>query len=335
MLLILGTACSDGPSIEDAREVRELVAAARRLPRPELDDPDKFYSFENKIWLRGEGVLQFVWEDHLPVVNGEVNGVDVKAVPDTAAYGPMLFLDWVAARECGAYVPNFDRKKAVPDARGDYDWSIPGFVDHAMFGDLGLPEGGRIEIIEPGPYAIFGEENVPAESRGFVGIGLITTHMLFNWTSTWNLSAGTIRLERETTAPELPPGSGMVESRWEQGSKRVWLTVETRAKTFEVLLDSGSQLTILPLEVLPEDVKLDERDVFLEASGEESSATVLRKARLDVLRLGKFEILDFEIAVTPGNEDDPEPTLSAFDLREYGIIFLPQAHEVHLFVPER
>ncbi len=332
-LLLLLAACSDGSSIDSVREVQELVALARQSPRPELDDPVTFYSQESSILLDTERSLQFVWDDQLPLVSGMVNGIPVKAIPDTAAYGPILFLDSVAARECAVYIPNFDRKRALPEARGGYSWCIPGFVDNASFGGLHLPAGGRIEVIQPIPHTLFGSRSVPAKAQGLVGIGQITTHMLFGWMSIWDLPANTIQFRRETSAPQLPPGSASVEARWEQGSKRVWLTAETRTKTFEILIDTGSQLTILPPDVLPDNVRLDDAEVFSMATGEMSAPIVLRKARLDLLRLGSFELRDFEIAVSAGNEDDYDATLSAFDLREYGIVFLPEAQEVHLFRP--
>ncbi|MEM7306116.1 MAG: hypothetical protein AAF682_05565 [Planctomycetota bacterium] len=314
--------------------MQALAARSRRSPRPALDDPARFYAYENRIALDEGALLRFAWEDRLPLVRGEVNGIPLRAIPDTAAYGPMLYLDWVAAQACDAYLPGFDRRLAQPEARGGYDWSVPGFVDRAEFGGLGLAAGARIEIVEPVPYAVFGREAVPAEQRGLIGIGQITTHLLFRWRSVWNLPAGTVALAPEAPELELPPGSQPVAARWEPGTRRVWLTVATRAKTLELLLDTGSQLTILPLDALPDDVRLDEDSAFREASAEESSFVVLRRATLDVLRLGDVELRDLEIAVTTGGEDAPEPTLAGFDLRDLGLVFHPQAQAVHLFEPE-
>lgn len=320
------------PTVEDSSEVQHLIAASESQPRSHLDDIEGYSKHITSMLVDPDRDYRFRWEQQVPLVRGEVNGVSLECVPDTGSYGPALYLDSVAALRCGVYLPSFGRRRLEQGARGN-DWSVPAFADDASFGPVEIVGGGRVEIIAPLGQALLEFDDTLAPSDALVGIGMLTTHWLFAEPTEWDLPRRTIRLLNGEAVDESGGQWLSVPTRWEPIALRVWVTCHTPAGDFELLLDSGSPISILPESALAGAGELDPTSGFVQATPEDRTATVIQRASVDVLGLGPIDLFDLDVGLSNGAPGSPDPTLSLWGLRSHRLRINAEARTIEVWVP--
>ena len=69
---------SSVPTVEDSSEVQHLIAASESQPRSHLDDIEGYSKHITSMLVDPDRDYRFRWEQQVPLVRGEVNGVSLE-----------------------------------------------------------------------------------------------------------------------------------------------------------------------------------------------------------------------------------------------------------------